>query len=114
MFVFLSSKGFINNGFTHPFWKPIPWNKMLNDTRREKLCFTQFIVEEFTEIEPWLPLTVFICLHNQLISIHCIEYSCLKKVIHQIDSKNGRLPLPATFTAKFELVFVLTQESTFS
>ena len=88
----LGSKGFINTGFTHPFLKTVPWNKMLNDTHKEKLCFTRFIVEEFTEIEHWLPQTFFICSHNQLISIYSIEYRCLKKIIHQIDSKNGRLP----------------------
>ena len=32
----------------------------------------------------------------------------LKNVIHQIDSKNGWLLLPASFAAKFGLVFVLT------
>ena len=42
---------------------------------------------------------------------HVKEYRCLKKVIHQIE--NEWLFLPAGFTAKFELVFVLTQENTF-
>ena len=37
-----------------------------------------------------------------------------KKVIHQIGSKNEWLLLSASFTAKFELVFVLTMENTFS
>ena len=36
----------------------------VNDTHSEKLCFTQLVVEEFTEIEAWLVLTFFICLHN--------------------------------------------------
>ena len=35
------------------------------------------------------------------------EYRCLKKVIHQIDSKNEWLLLSASLMAKFELVFVL-------
>ena len=39
---------------------------------------------------------------------------CLKNVIHQIDSKNEWLLLPARFTAKFGLVFVLTLENSFS
>ena len=41
------------------------------------------------------------------------EYRFLRKMINQIDSKNGRLVLLASFTAKFELIFALTQESTF-
>ena len=48
----------------------------------------------------------FYTFHNQ--------YRCLKNVIHQIDSKNGWLLLSAGFTAKFELVFVLTLENAFS
>ena len=35
----------------------------------------------------------------------------MKNVIHQIDNKNEWLRLPASFTAKFGLVFVLTLES---
>ena len=42
------------------------------------------------------------------------EYKCLKNVIHQIDSKNERLLLSASFTAKFGLAFVLTLENAFS
>ena len=39
----------------------------------------------------------------------------MKKVIHQIlDSKNEWLLLPASFTAKIGLVFVLTLENAFS
>ena len=41
-------------------------------THREKLCSTQFIVQELTEIEACLLLTFFMCLHNQLSSIHSI------------------------------------------
>ena len=37
-----------------------------------------------------------------------------ENVIHQIDSKNEWLLLSASFTAKFELVFVLTLENAFS
>ena len=36
-----------------------------------------------------------------------------ENVIHQIDSKNEWLLLSVTFTAKLELVFVLTFENTF-
>ena len=42
------------------------------------------------------------------------EYRCLKNVIHQTDSKNEWLLLPASFTAQFGLVFVLTLENIFS
>ena len=37
-----------------------------------------------------------------------------EKLIYQIEDKNERLPLSASFTAKFELVFVLTLENAFS
>ena len=42
---------------------------LISDTHREKLCFTQFIVEEFIEIETSLLLTFSRCLHNELSSI---------------------------------------------
>ena len=35
----------------------------------------------------------------------------MKNVIHQIDSQNEWVLLPASFMAKFELVFVLTMEN---
>ena len=81
----------------------------------EKLCFVQFI----TRMAGWLLLTFLICLHNQLSSIiHCItrikSTDVCENVIHQIDSKNEGLLLLASFTAKFGLVFVLTQENAFS
>ena len=37
-----------------------------------------------------------------------------EKLIYQIDDKNEWLPLLASFTVKFELVFVLTLENAFS
>ena len=43
-----------------------------------------------------------------------LSYRCLKNVIHQIDNKNEWLLLSITFTAKLELVFVLTFENSFS
>ena len=43
-----------------------------------------------------------------------LSYRRLKNVIHQIDSKNEWLVLSVTFTAKFELVFVLTCENAFN
>ena len=41
------------------------------------------------------------------------KYRCLQNVIHQIDS-NEWLLLPASFTAKFGLVFGLALENAFS
>ena len=78
------------------------------------MCFTQFS----TSMAAWLLLTFFLCLHNQLSSIHSIityeTEQMFEKVIHQIDSKNEWLLLSASFTAKFELVFVLTLRNAFS
>ena len=74
------------------------FNKPVNDTHREKLCFTQFSIR----MAVWLILTVLICFHNQF-----------KNVIHQIDSKNEQLLLSAIFTVRFGLVFVLTFEKAF-
>ena len=44
---------------------------LFNDTRRQN-CVLLNIVQEFHEIEAWLFLTFFLCLHNQLISTHSI------------------------------------------
>ena len=79
----------------------------------KNLCFTEFSTK-FIEIQGWLLLTFFICLHNQLSSLIPLSYRCLKNVIHQVDSKNEWLLLSVTFTAKLELVFVLTSENAFS
>ena len=77
-----------------------------------KNCFNQFS----TRMAAWLLLTFFICLRNQLSSIHSItrikEYRCLRNVIHQkIDSRNEWLLPSASFMAKLGLVFVLTLEN---
>ena len=86
----------------------------INDTHRENLFYFQLS----TRMVDWLLLTVFICLHNQLSSIHSSitysEYRYLENVIHQIDSKNEWLLLRASFSSKFEFVFVLTLENAFS
>ena len=79
-----------------------------------KTCFIQFS----TRVAGWLLLIPLVCIHNQwsLIKhsiIPCYKYRCLKNVMHQIDSKNEWLLLPASFTAKFGLVFVLTLEIAF-
>ena len=63
----------------------------------------------------WLAASDLFDIFTQLSSIiHSIITYCLKKGIQQIDSKNEWLLLPASFTAKFELVFVLTLENAFS
>ena len=71
-------------------------------------------VQKFIEIQGWLLLTFFICLHNQLNSFNSIIVQMPEKRDSSVDSKNEWLPLPVTFTAKLELVFVLTFENTFS
>ena len=56
-----------------------------------------------TRMTGWLLLIFFICLHNQLSSIHSIIFADVfhQKNVIQIDSKNGWLLLSASFTAKF-------------
>ena len=80
---------------------------LLNDTHMEEL---RALLKKFIEIQGWLLLTFFICLHNQLI---LLSYRCLKNMIYQVGSKNEWLLLSVTFTAKLELVFVLTFENAF-
>ena len=71
-------------------------------------------VQNFIEIQGWLLLTFFICLRNQLSSFNSIIVQTSEKQIHQVGSKNEWLLLSVTFTAKLELVFVLTFEKAFS
>ena len=73
-------------------------------------------VQNLIEIQGWLLLTFFMFtqsieffLHNQLSSYNSIIV-CLKNVI----IKNEWLLVSVTFTAKFELIFVLTFENGFS
>ena len=68
-------------------------------------------------VQEWLLLIFLIGLYNQLSFIPSIipcYHGCLQNPIHQIDSKNEWLLVPASFTAKFGLVFVLTLESALS
>ena len=81
----------------------------VNDT-----CALLNSVQKFIEMQGWLLLTFFICLHNQLSSFNSIIVQMSEKRVHQIDSKNEWLLLSAAFTAKLELVFVLTFEKAFS
>ena len=46
--------------------------------------------------------------------ISCAYVQMSEKRDYQLDSKNEWLLLPATFTAKLELAFVLTFENAFS
>ena len=68
----------------------------------------------------WLAASDLFHVFTQSIKFYCTlyytykEYRCLENVIHQIYSKNEWLLLPASFTAKFGLVFVLTLENAFS
>ena len=71
-------------------------------------------VQKFIEIQGWLLLTFFICLHNQLNSFNSIILQMPEKRDSSVDSKNEWLPLSVTFRAKLELVFVLTFENAFS
>ena len=72
------------------------------------------LVQKFIEIQVWQLLTFFKCLHNQLSSFNSIIVQMSENMIHQADSKNEWLLLSVTFTAKLELVFVLTFENAFS
>ena len=45
-----------------------------NDTHREELFYSIFVLQECIEIEDWLLLTLFICLHNQLSYTHSIVH----------------------------------------
>ena len=68
----------------------------------------------------WLAASDLFDMFRQLIKFYYTfhftyqEYRCLKNVIHQIDSKNEWLLLPASFTVKLGLVFVLTLQNAFS
>ena len=79
-----------------------------------KTCALLNLVQKFNEIQGWLLLMFFICLHNQLSSFNSIIVQMSEKRVHQIESKNEWLLFSVTFTAKLELVFVLTVESAFS
>ena len=89
-----------------PFAKARNITKVINDTHREKLCFTKILLNLVQGMAAWLLLIIFICLNSQLSSIHSIT-------IYQVDRKNDWLLLSAGFTAKVGLVFVLTLENAF-
>ena len=68
-------------------------------------------MQEFIEIEAYLLLTLFICLHNHLSSIHSIV--TYLRVHMMSGTENERLLLPSSFTAKLEVAFLLIKENTF-
>ena len=47
-------------------------------------------VQKFIEIQSWLLLTFFICLHNQLSSFNSIIVQMSEKRDSSVDSKNQR------------------------
>ena len=63
-------------------------------------------VQKFIEIQDWLLMTFFICLHSQLSYFNSIIVQMPEKHVHQIGSNNECLLLSVNFTAKLELVFV--------
>ena len=68
---------------------------------------------QFSIINDWLADSDLFDMFTQSINFynglyyHVLRVRCLKNVIHQIDSKNEWLLLPASFTAKFGLVLIL-------
>ena len=87
--------------------------KLLNDIHREKTFALLKSVQKLIEKQGWLILTFFLCLHNQLSSFNSIIVQMPEKR-DSSNSKNEWLPLSVTFTAKLELIFVLTFENAFS
>ena len=83
-------------------------NSKVNDTHMEELTS----VKKFIEIQGWLLLTFFICLHNQLSSFNSIIVQVSEK--RDSSNRNEWLLLSVTFTTKLELVFILTFENAFS
>ena len=93
------------------------WHGLLYVTHREN-CVLINSVREFIEIEAWLLLNFFLCLHNQLISIHSIVTYKGVQIFQKSDSSNRQKWMVA-FSQRFikhyskiwVLVFVLTQEN---
>ena len=89
--------------------RPASPNVFVNDTHIEEIDS----VQKFIEIQDWLLLTFFICLHNNYVLLILLLCRCLKNIIHQVGSKNEWLLFSVTFMAKLELDFVLTLENAF-
>ena len=84
----------------------------INNTHREKLCFYSIQYKNVC-----LAASDLFNMFTQSIKFFAFHYHVLKSrdvcMVHQIDSKNEWLLLPASFTAKFGLVFVLTWKTLF-
>ena len=57
---------------THTNFKIFTEKRLQFKARNKENCALLNSVQEFIEIEPWLLLTFFPCLHSQLNSIHSI------------------------------------------
>ena len=70
-------------------------------------------VQEFIEIQACLLLNFFLCLHNQLVSVHSIVTHQRAPMFEKCNSSNRQkrmvasLSISARFTAKFKLVIVV-------
>ena len=94
--------------------KGVSWKKLyVSRYSHGRTCALLNSVQTFIEIQGWQLLTFFICLHNQLSSFNSIIVQISEKR-DSSNSKNEWLLLSVTFTAKLELVFVLTFENAFS
>ena len=80
---------------------------------RKKLCFTEFStkIHRNTRLAVSDVFHVY-TIHSNLLIL--LSYRCLKNVIHHIESINEWLLLSVTFTAKFELIFILAFENDLS
>ena len=106
---------FYEKTHTHPYTITCQrFYKAFNDTHREKLVlyWIQYKNSLICKVGCFWRFS-YVYPNNLVLSIP-LSYRCLKNVIHQVDSKNEWLLLSVTFTAKFELVFVLTFENAFS
>ena len=90
-----------------------------DDTHRAN-CILLNSTQELIEIETCLLLFFFLCLHSQLISIHSIIIYSRVEMFEKCDSSKRQKWMVASFsistgfTAKFDLLLVLTQENAFS
>ena len=58
-------------------------------------------VQRFIEIQGWLLLTFFMCLHKEFaVLLIILSYRYLKNMNHQVGSKDEWLLLSVTFTGK--------------
>ena len=78
----------------------------------KNLCFTEFSTKIYWNTR--LVASDVFHMFIQLSSFSSIIIPMSENVIHQIESKNEWLLISVTFTAQFELVFVLTLENSFS